>query len=261
MAKRIWATGKTTDEFEHDGSAVGLLNGLDIHGMEQRKGKRFKLTAIASILSYLLNVFFALTFLFFAFNYPKDTVRMVYVPANEVVEHSGRQRTRWTDFGMILMPVQTSPPSSRMTYLEVMVVGTARTLIGETAATKLPNETVKLESGKHAGKYVAQLEVFHQLHCLNALRKSLYQDRSMLLNPIVVGSLTTSVENCIDRIRQGIMCHTDVATLHWNWKDASELAKLWCRKENRESISSTWSRPTFVVILIWAKERNLNDDD
>jgi len=112
-------------------------------------------------------------------------------PANEVVEHSIKA---FYDGQWNFSPYQGTPTDELDQMWDDLYAGTARTLIDETVASKLPNKTVKLETGKHAGKYMVQLEVFHQLHCLvrlhaclsyfdlsnakqNGLRKSLYPDR------------------------------------------------------------------------------------
>jgi hypothetical protein len=55
-----------------------------------------------------------------------------------------------------------------------------RTIVGVSAvnpeaASKLPNKTMTLPN--QPDRYVIQLDVFHQLHCLNNLRKALWPER------------------------------------------------------------------------------------
>jgi hypothetical protein len=77
--------------------------------------------------------------------------------------------------------------------------------------------------------------------------------------------LLTTTEHCIDRIRQGIQCHADVATLHWNWKDASQLASVVVPEGklgiNFIDMGSTHVCRNFEAIQVWARERNLDDGD
>lgn len=62
--------------------------------------------------------------------------------------------------------------------------------------------------------YMAEIDVFHQLHCLNALRKALvinyeyYWGAKWGFEPPLM--FTTHLEHCMDILRQNIMCHADV---------------------------------------------------
>lgn len=47
--------------------------------------------------------------------------------------------------------------------------------IGAAEAARLPNKTTDIPSRPQ--EFVVELEVLHQLHCLNALRKTFYPDR------------------------------------------------------------------------------------
>jgi hypothetical protein len=63
--------------------------------------------------------------------------------------------------------------------------------------------------------------VFHSLHCLNEIRiemsKSLYPDvpvkqhGSIDLNALYPGWNQVHMEHCMDRLRQSLMCHGDLA--------------------------------------------------
>ena len=47
--------------------------------------------------------------------------------------------------------------------------------INSAEAAKLPNRTSAIPSSPN--QFVVELDVFHQIHCLNALRKTLYPER------------------------------------------------------------------------------------
>ncbi|OJJ47404.1 hypothetical protein ASPZODRAFT_16085 [Penicilliopsis zonata CBS 506.65] len=53
------------------------------------------------------------------------------------------------------------------------------------------------------------LEVFHQLHCLNSLRRLIYNTSTFVTG---VGA-EMHVDHCIDYLRQTIMCHSDVTPI------------------------------------------------
>ncbi|KAJ6036866.1 hypothetical protein N7540_001145 [Penicillium herquei] len=73
---------------------------------------------------------------------------------------------------------------------------------------------------KWGGGYMASLEVNHQLHCVNFLRKSLfrdyYQTRSVEFSdhPEMIH---THLLHCVEMLRQFVMCHADVGVITHNW--------------------------------------------
>ncbi|KAF2664984.1 hypothetical protein BT63DRAFT_464245 [Microthyrium microscopicum] len=90
-------------------------------------------------------------------------------------------------------------------------------------ARQLTLDTVQLPN---SDLYVTQLTVFHDLHCLNVLRKSLYPDRYMsdyddFINKDGSRNYTSvdaqHYDHCIDNLRRSIMCHGDVSTISWSY--------------------------------------------
>ncbi|KAH8825470.1 hypothetical protein DL96DRAFT_1681724 [Flagelloscypha sp. PMI_526] len=81
-------------------------------------------------------------------------------------------------------------------------------------ASRLPNTTSQI-AGK-PGVYLAHMDVFHQLHCLNYLRQSIkperYQDG---LNGLVEGHLV----HCVEALLQTLMCNPDITTNVWQWDE------------------------------------------
>jgi hypothetical protein len=58
-------------------------------------------------------------------------------------------------------------------FLTFVAVGV--TWIGAEAASKIPNATRPLPDDPD--RYIVELDVFHQIHCLNSVRKALYRER------------------------------------------------------------------------------------
>ncbi|KAH7134929.1 hypothetical protein B0J11DRAFT_424681, partial [Dendryphion nanum] len=186
-------------------------------------------------------------------------------PGNQLVDYSVKV---FYDDMFNLSPYQGSSTDD----LDKMwddLYGTARTLIDAHSAERLPNKTVRVNSGIHEGEYIVQFEVFHQLHCLNSLRKSIYRDRFPEMN-VLNADMTVNktnvnhYEHCLDRIRQGIMCHADVATIHWDWKDGSQLPfpiPAGRNGINMINMETTHVCRDFERIKRWAMERNLDDWD
>ncbi|KAI1109852.1 hypothetical protein F5Y14DRAFT_444397 [Nemania sp. NC0429] len=68
---------------------------------------------------------------------------------------------------------------------------------------------------KPGGWYLSGPDSFHQLHCLDVLRRALRPD--YYTPPNVEPVHTMHVEHCIDYIRQGIMCAADLTMIPAVW--------------------------------------------
>ncbi|KUJ21341.1 uncharacterized protein LY89DRAFT_778900 [Mollisia scopiformis] len=69
------------------------------------------------------------------------------------------------------------------------------------------------ESVWEPGKHVYGISMFHQLHCLNTIRKSFYREK---FYPHVEEKKFLHHKNhCFDFLRQAIMCHGDVSMTYW----------------------------------------------
>ncbi|KAI0162275.1 hypothetical protein GGR57DRAFT_498616 [Xylariaceae sp. FL1272] len=66
------------------------------------------------------------------------------------------------------------------------------------------------------GGYMASLDVFHQLHCLDRIRKYVRSDQyTDNANP---GDFQlTHIDHCIDTIREMLMCKADVSVVTYDW--------------------------------------------
>lgn len=87
--------------------------------------------------------------------------------------------------------------------------------------TRLPKEemdrmnrtSVPLDDDE--GGYFVTLDVFHELHCLNTIRKQVYRD-----DYPTDESLKRQLEHtdhCIDILRQVLMCHADISVVTYEW--------------------------------------------
>lgn len=91
-------------------------------------------------------------------------------------------------------------------------------------AGKSPHQSVKApiswERGDEA--YIAQVDVFHQIHCLNELRKEIhfgyyYGNDSRLNQDHLPGDHVEHKKHCIHMLLQNLMCHADVDIITHNW--------------------------------------------
>lgn len=100
------------------------------------------------------------------------------------------------------------------------------------------------------GGYLATLDVFHTLHCVNKIRKLHYSDYYNDPNP--VEDQREHFDHCIDLLRQVIMCHGDVSLHPYQWKDdyrwpwPSMRTEHQCR--NWDSLMA-WSKEHYIPSL------------
>ncbi|MCJ1225794.1 hypothetical protein MMC12_002443 [Toensbergia leucococca] len=74
--------------------------------------------------------------------------------------------------------------------------------------------------------YMVEIEIFHQIHCLNALRKGLatnydyYWGQKWGLDPPVMFS--THLNHCTDMLLQSLMCHADLDPITYVWREGQD---------------------------------------
>ncbi|KAK2011708.1 hypothetical protein LZ32DRAFT_517238, partial [Colletotrichum eremochloae] len=67
------------------------------------------------------------------------------------------------------------------------------------------------------GGFLATLDVFHQIHCLNVIREQVY--REFYPDKHSKEKQLEHVDHCIDMIRQVLMCHGDLSVQTYTWID------------------------------------------
>ncbi|KAF8991800.1 hypothetical protein BDQ17DRAFT_1254546, partial [Cyathus striatus] len=135
-------------------------------------------------------------------------------PAEDAVEYEVKSFS--FGIGDDLSPFQ-KPPSPELDLMWKQLYGFGISRIPRNQAEKLPNKTAAIP-GDPDGFYIAELEVFHQLHCLNMVRQALYPD---YYPDMRMGTPRSDVHigHCIDAIRQSLMCSADISTIVWQWDD------------------------------------------
>ncbi|KAJ7446319.1 hypothetical protein FB451DRAFT_1567858 [Mycena latifolia] len=117
-------------------------------------------------------------------------------------------------FGTDLSPFQVpSSPGLDAAWDDLYNFGISR--IPKDEAALLPNKTSPIPGDP--GFYIAELDVFHELHCLNMIRKALDPEYYPDWNIKAVERAREHVSHCVDWIRQAIMCHSDTSVIVWQW--------------------------------------------
>ncbi|TDZ18285.1 Cyclochlorotine biosynthesis protein O [Colletotrichum orbiculare MAFF 240422] len=141
---------------------------------------------------------------------PKESIipDFVYSPVLDILENQNVVFTTGFNDGRT---AYMGPPTPEREALWNDLYGFGTSMINRDQAAKLVNKTVPVPNafGDYDGTYVVMLGVFHQLHCVNLLRKSLYKDKPWPTDPDDPFSLM-HLEHCIDALRQAVMCSADV---------------------------------------------------
>ncbi|KAL0576585.1 hypothetical protein V5O48_005378 [Marasmius crinis-equi] len=169
---------------------------------------------------------------------------VLFSPALEVVEPE--IKVFHVGFPGDLSPFQKpSSPELDDAWEELYGFGISR--ITKDQAALLPNKTQPIPGDE--GHYIAELDVFHNLHCLNMVRKALDPGYYPDWNITASEKSAQHVSHCIDWIRQSIMCHADTSVIVWQWED-------WVNSTIVKGDVAHTCR-NFEKIQDWAKERIL----
>ncbi|KAJ8117421.1 hypothetical protein OPT61_g1377 [Boeremia exigua] len=146
--------------------------------------------------------------------------------------------------GIVVDRFGPSTPTMSADWGSVLDVGEIR-LSAEEAA-RLPKGTAHVY-GPEKG-YAGVLEVFHQLHCLNRIRKKFYKESSPVDDKGDSKHLSQwHDKHCFEYLWQTLLCHADVSvmTVGWNEKQQACNADFAVTKQCRN----------FDAIHNWAKAR------
>ncbi|KAI5927173.1 hypothetical protein F4810DRAFT_707123 [Camillea tinctor] len=167
----------------------------------------------------------------------------VYSPVEDIIRYENVVFS--TGFGHERTEYQ-GPPTPERDALWDDLYGFGISRIPRESASKLVNKTVPIPG--EPGQYVIQLNVFHQLHCLNMIRKSLYSDVEYPPDHELMG--IEHIEHCYDALRQSLMCSADVTPLPWQWveevQEAKEVARVAHTCRDFEAVR-TWAKENAVI--------------
>ncbi|KAF4994662.1 hypothetical protein FGRMN_5659 [Fusarium graminum] len=116
-------------------------------------------------------------------------------------------------------------------------------------AARLSRPTSKISQSPDS--YITSLDVYHQLHCLNDIRKMVRDYNSTEGN--LERLQTMHKFHCIDSIRQSLMCNADLSLIHWYW--APQVGK------NFPNATTTHICRKWSMIEEWAMQHKLDQDD
>ncbi|KAF7345303.1 hypothetical protein MSAN_01907000 [Mycena sanguinolenta] len=182
---------------------------------------------------------------------PLGSQKVLYSPALSAVENE--VKVYHLGFPGDLSPFQIpSSPELDLMWSDLYNFGVSR--ITKEEAARLPNKTHAIPGDP--GHYIAELDVFHNLHCLNKVRMALDPDyypdwRISTSNNHISAQkhATEHISHCIDWLRQSIMCHVDTSVIVWQWDSKANESRV------KGNVAHTCRK--FDKITEWAKERVL----
>ncbi|KAM3430086.1 hypothetical protein NHJ13734_007893 [Beauveria thailandica] len=119
--------------------------------------------------------------------------------------------------------------------------------IDEDSARRLVNKTEHAPVAGMENDYVVGLDVFHQLHCLNMIRQSIYPRR---YNSSIIrqdGTIDFLAWSHLEAIRESLTCSVDVSVVPYRWHPETNIAE--------PDIRSAHVCRNFTKIRDWAFER------
>ncbi|KAA8644989.1 uncharacterized protein ATNIH1004_009200 [Aspergillus tanneri] len=132
-------------------------------------------------------------------------------------------------------------------------------------------ETVQLYNDP--GYLFYGLGVYHQLHCLNRIRKTFYKEKFYAdEDPHMI---EVHKNHCFDVIRQALMCHGDISLVYW-WNDtysyidetgAKQYSDDYLHRNGEERMTGSrthWNTDVqcrdISAINDWARQHKVNAD-
>ncbi|KAJ9606918.1 hypothetical protein H2200_008929 [Cladophialophora chaetospira] len=133
----------------------------------------------------------------------------------------------------------------------------ATSVISEEEAKNLITPTLRIPG---TAKYLVQLDVFHELHCLNDMRKLLYPERFDGIQNLTAANGTVNRdtnmfrhwEHCVDSLRQTLMCHADVSPIPFHINRPMDSGIF-------PRLATTHTCRNFTKVQEWAREHSAGD--
>ncbi|KJX92026.1 hypothetical protein TI39_contig5958g00001 [Zymoseptoria brevis] len=211
---------------------------------------RASMSKLHTMALYLTITVQALWMMWTHYSRPHDPSIAIYSPAAEAVEYHvvdfGKYFLRRSEYMPKFGQLPTDDLDKRWEDLYDFGISS----IPRWQADKLENKTEAIPGTED---YLIELDMFHQLHCLDMVRKALYPDRyeGWKWNPDgTVNIKDTNFhhwEHCIDGLRQAIQCTGDISPLRHRINGINGILA--------PDLAARHTCRNFTKIKEWAKER------
>ncbi|KAH8812721.1 hypothetical protein F5884DRAFT_786191 [Xylogone sp. PMI_703] len=116
-----------------------------------------------------------------------------------------------------------------------------------------------IEAFNDPGYMAYGLAVYHQMHCLNRIRKSFYPDKFFPNDSPKM--IEFHKNHCFDMIRQSILCHGDVALVYWWNSNYSYVDESGIKHYTEEYLHRTPMQRAEGSFATWDTEVQCRDMD
>ncbi|KAL2705719.1 hypothetical protein AAEP93_000969 [Penicillium crustosum] len=179
----------------------------------------------------------------------QDPTVGVYSPANDAIEYVKEFKFRAALFEKTPYMGFPSDETDRL-WEELYNFGISK--ISEEEAKLLSHPTLTIPG---TNEYLVQLDIWHELHCLNDLRMLLYPERFPGIAGVTDKNGVIDREriefrhwdHCVDSIRETLMCHADVAPIPFRVNFPANQVIV-------PRLATTHTCRNFTKIQEWAKE-------
>ncbi|KAK2020657.1 hypothetical protein LX32DRAFT_606149 [Colletotrichum zoysiae] len=183
----------------------------------------------------------------------------VWSPLLDVIEY---EEWNWETDSEMANSGFTGPPTPELEAKWINISQVPAVIIPPERLSSLnrnPDPFVPVSSGSPSSGYIAGVEVFHHLHCLNALRQIVWRDSYSEGKVPVPNLLRTRegarrhAEHCVETLRQALMCTSDVTPyLIYKTEDTSPGAP-----PAREDFQASHRCRRFPKLLEWITDNGV----
>jgi len=207
------------------------------------------------VVLYMVNIIVTISLLWSIFH-KKDPSTSIYSPADSAISYKTTVFTPGMPDNP--SPYQGEPTPEKNKLWEDLYVGVGASRVTKQEAERMINDTYELPETD--GDHVVTIEVFHQLHCLNILRRIIWPEQfpdRALTGPDgqrIYGRVVHA-DHCIDRLRQGIMCASPVGVSTWKTPPKAPREGNTFEERLATDMKIMTTCRDFDTIWEWANER------
>ncbi|KAJ3552824.1 hypothetical protein NM688_g3948 [Phlebia brevispora] len=229
-----------------DGESVNLeltSGGVSVRERRQIR-RRDLLLVVETVLLFVVSVLWLRSTR--SISIAKEACQVLYSPAQEAIVYEVKQFGN----GIWDTTIYEDEPSEEVDQAwNDLYNDFGISQIPEWQADRLPNPSAPFPENPEY--YIVQLSAFHQMHCLNNIRKALWSEHYVdpvtgELDGLNSHQLRAHLNHCLDTLRQGIMCAGDVSPIVWHWSDEDQGDII--------NLDIAHSCRSYDSLVTWAKE-------
>ncbi|KAJ2991336.1 hypothetical protein NUW58_g2547 [Xylaria curta] len=185
----------------------------------------------------------------FEMTHPMSTIGRTWSPAQHIIEYelNGKHTTNHSHYSKYSGPPSDEQDEAWDDLLRPVYFNASLEEVVKSEETVRDDMVAVVEGG-----YLANLAVYHELHCVRQLRFWLYKDRYYPdLTDAGDKYQRNHLDHCLETLRLSIMCNANTALYTFYWEDATDLQPS--TKSNSRSVCVKWE-----PLEKWAYNRKIS---